>query len=63
MRMFGAIVDGTGNVRARTEGEVVVEGDLADILKTTLFEFREANRDTLIMSAIEEGCEIRLGRI
>lgn len=63
MRMFGVIVDSAGNVRARTEGEVAVEGDLEDVLKTTLFEFREANRDTLIMRAIEQdGYEIRLGR-
>ena len=64
MRMFGAVVDASGTVRARTEGEVAVEGDLDDIVKTTLFEFRKANPDTLLLNAIEQGgCEIRLGRI
>ena len=63
MRMFGAIVDGAGRTRARAEGAVTVEGDLEDLLKTTLFEFRKANPDTLLMSAMEEvGFEIRLGR-
>lgn len=64
MQMYGTIVDGAGNVRAHTEGEVLVEGDLTRIMETAMFEFRNTNPDKLLLEAIEEGgFEIRLGRV
>lgn len=64
MQMFGEVVDAAGTVRARAEGPVEAEGDLVDIVKTVMFEYREANPDTLLLKAIaDHGCEIRFGRV
>ena len=62
MRMYAEVIDASGVVVARADGEVSEDGDLAGLVGLVVARFRRAHPDQSLMTDIgQAGSTIRLG--
>ena len=63
MWMYAEVIDASGAVVIRTEGEVSEDGDLAGLVGSATNRFRQAHPERSLMTDVgEAGSTIRLGK-